>query len=96
MKLFYNKRNINVPDMNAYYIERRGQAHHQQANFTIKHYYCMDIFCDAIDSQLQELNRRFSELAVELLILSLALDLQAAREFFRIDDICQLVNKFSP
>jgi len=45
---------------------------------------------------LQELNRRFNEHAVELLILGSALDPQAACESFRIDDICQLVNKFYP
>ncbi|XP_062161921.1 uncharacterized protein LOC133868946 [Alnus glutinosa] len=71
VKSFCEKRNIDIPDMNARYVERR-------------------------DSQLQELNRRFSEHAVELLILSSALDPRAARESFRIDDICQLVNKFYP
>ncbi|XP_059451085.1 uncharacterized protein LOC132181870 [Corylus avellana] len=44
------------------------------------------------DSQLQELNRRFSEDAVKLLILGSALDPRVARESFRIDDICQLFN----
>jgi hypothetical protein len=53
-------------------------------------------FCPAIYSQLQELNRRFSEHIVELLILSSTLDPRTARESFRIDDICQLVNKFYP
>jgi hypothetical protein len=53
-------------------------------------------FCAAIYSQLQELNCRFSEHTVELLILSSTLDPRTARESFRIDDICQLVNKFYP
>jgi hypothetical protein len=48
----------------------------------------VDIFCDAIDSQLQELNRRFSEQAVKLLILGSTIDPRVARESFRIDDIC--------
>jgi len=56
----------------------------------------VNIFCASIDSQLQELNHRFSEHAVELLILSSALDPRVAREYFRNDDICQLVNKFYP
>jgi hypothetical protein len=56
----------------------------------------VDIFCAAIDSQLQKLNRQFSEHTVELLILGSALDPRVARESFRIDDICQLVNKFYP
>jgi hypothetical protein len=94
VKSFCNKRNIDVPDMNARYDERRGQAHNQQADFTIEHHYQVDIFCAAIDSQLQELNRRFSEDAVELLILGSALDPRVARDSFRIDDICRLVNKF--
>jgi hypothetical protein len=96
VKSFCNKRNIDVPDMNACYVERRGRARHQQADFTIEHHYRVDIFCAAIDSQLQELNRRFSEQAMELLILGSALDPRVARESFRIDDICQLVNKFYP
>ncbi|XP_059458258.1 uncharacterized protein LOC132187841 [Corylus avellana] len=95
-QLFCNKRNIDVPDMNAGYIERRGRACNQQVDFTIEHHYRVDIFCATIDSQLQELNHRFSEHAVELHILGSALDPRVARESFRIDDICQLVNKFYP
>jgi hypothetical protein len=56
----------------------------------------VDIFYAAIDFQLQELNRQFSEDAVELLILGSALDPRVARDSFRIDDICRLVNKFYP
>ncbi|XP_059451079.1 uncharacterized protein LOC132181866 [Corylus avellana] len=93
---FCKKRNTDVPDMNARYVERQGRARHQQADSTIEQHYRVDIFCVAIDSQLQELNRRFSEHAIELLILASALDPQVARESFRIDDICQLVNKFYP
>jgi hypothetical protein len=96
VKLFCNKHNIDVPDMNVRYVERRGRARHQQADFTIEHHYYVDIFCVAIDSQLQELNHRFSKQAMELLILGSALDSRIARESFRIDDICQLVNKFYP
>jgi hypothetical protein len=44
--------------------------------------------------QLQELNRWFSEHAMELLISGSAFDPRDAREYFRIDDIFQLVNKF--
>jgi hypothetical protein len=80
--------------MNTRYIEIKGQAHHQQADSTIEHHYRVDICCAAIDSYLQELNRWFSEHIVELLILSSALDPRVAHEYFRIDDICQLVNKF--
>ena len=36
--------NIDVPDMNACYVERAGLAHHQQDDFTIKHHYRVDFF----------------------------------------------------
>jgi hypothetical protein len=55
----------------------------------------VDILCVAIDSQLQELNHRFSKHAVELLILVPTFNHRVAHEYFIIDDICQLVNKFS-
>jgi hypothetical protein len=54
----------------------------------------VDIFCTAIDSQLQELNRQFSEHAMELFILGSTLEPRIAHKSFKIDDICQLVNKF--
>ena len=54
----------------------------------------MNIFCATIDSQLQELNHRFNEYAVELLVLSSALDPYQTRQSFRINDICLLVTKF--
>jgi hypothetical protein len=69
VKSFCEKRNIDVQDINVHYVERRDRARHQQANFTIEQHYGVDIFCASINSQLQELNRRFSEHAVELLIL---------------------------
>jgi hypothetical protein len=51
VKSFCTKRKIDVLDMNAHYVERRGRARHQQANFTIEHHYRVDIFCVAIDFQ---------------------------------------------
>jgi hypothetical protein len=74
--------------MTARYVERRGRARHQQDDFTIEQHYRVAIFCAVIDSQLKELNHRFSEHAVELLILGSALNPRATRDSFRIDDIC--------
>ena len=56
----------------------------------------MDIFNAMIDSQLQELNHRFSEYVVELLILSSTLDPRDGYRSFNIDKICLLVDKFYP
>ena len=41
---FYEVRNIDIVYMNAHYVARRGLACHQQDDFTIKHYYLIDIF----------------------------------------------------
>ncbi|CAL8990007.1 unnamed protein product [Prunus brigantina] len=49
-----------------------------------------------LHSQLQELNSRFSDQTTELLILGSALDPHEVNKSFRIDDICQLVDKFYP
>ncbi|KAF5454575.1 hypothetical protein F2P56_024229 [Juglans regia] len=45
---------------------------------------------------LQELNNRFNNHAMELLILNAALNPKCAYKSFKIDDICKLVEKFYP
>ena len=37
--LFCELRSIDVPDMTARYVDRRGLACHQQDEFTIEHHY---------------------------------------------------------
>ncbi|KAL0004205.1 hypothetical protein SO802_011766 [Lithocarpus litseifolius] len=96
VKSFCEARDIDVPDMNARFVERGGLARFQQDDFTIEHHYRVDIFYAAIDSILQELNHRFSNHAVELLNLSSALDPKEALESFRSIDILLLVSKFYP
>ena len=93
---FCKKRGLDVPDMNARYVARFGRSHHQQKDFRNEHYYKVDIFNAGINSQLQELNHRFSKYAMELLTLSSTLDPQEAYESFRVNDICSLVDKFYP
>ena len=45
VKSFCETCNIDVPNMNACYVERAGLAHHQQDDFTIKHHYRVDFLC---------------------------------------------------
>ena len=73
------------------YIVRRGRACHQDSDITIEHHYKVDIFNIVIDSQLQELNNKFNENKVELLILSSALDPKEMQLSFKIDNIQKLV-----
>lgn len=53
VKSFCEARDIDVPNMNAHYVERGGLAHYQQDDFTIEHHYWVDIFYATIDSILQ-------------------------------------------
>ncbi|GKC40944.1 zinc finger MYM-type protein 1-like protein [Tanacetum coccineum] len=57
----------------------------------MEHHYQIDVFIVAIDSQLQELNNRFSESVSELLRLTVTLD---PKKSFNADDISKLVTKY--
>ncbi|XP_050256951.1 uncharacterized protein LOC126702324 [Quercus robur] len=93
---FCEKHCIDILDMNARYVARRGRARNQQDNVTNKHHYRVNIFYATIYSQLQELNYWFNEDAMELLRLSSALEPQEALKSFRISDLCLLVKNFYP
>ena len=96
VKSFCERNEIEVLDINACYTRARGRSCRQdeESLITIKHHFRIDIFTAAIDFQLQELDSRFNEHAVELLILSAALSLKDAYKSFKIDDMCNLVDKF--
>ncbi|XP_030945714.1 uncharacterized protein LOC115970193 [Quercus lobata] len=93
---FCEKHRIDVLDMNARYVARRGRARNQPDNVTNEHHYRVNIFYATIDSQLQELNYRFNEDAMELLRLSSVLEPREALKSFRISDLCLLVKNFYP
>ncbi|KAK4557712.1 hypothetical protein RGQ29_007467 [Quercus rubra] len=80
---FCEKHRIDILDMNAH-------------NVTNEHHYRVNIFYATIDSQLQELNYRFNEDAMELLRLSSTLEPREALKSFRISDLCLLVKNFYP
>jgi hypothetical protein len=79
--------------MSARYVPRGGRARHYQDEILIGHYYRVDIFYAAIDSQVLELNVRFNEHSMELITLSLTLD-PKEHQSFEIEKVCQLVDKF--
>ncbi|GAV92619.1 LOW QUALITY PROTEIN: Dimer_Tnp_hAT domain-containing protein, partial [Cephalotus follicularis] len=60
------------------------------------HHFQVDVFIATIDSQLQELNIRFNEHAVELIILSSVLNPNDGCRSFDCDKLCNLVEKFYP
>ena len=96
VKSFCEKKNIDIPDMSARYIMGRGRSCHQRDHITIEHRYRFDIFIAAIDTQLQELNSRFSDQTMKLLNLSSTLEPKDAFKSFNVDSICSLVVKFYP
>jgi hypothetical protein len=98
VKSFCEKNEIDVPDMNARYTRARGRScrQNEESSMTMEHHFRIDVFIAAIDFQLQELDNRFSEHAVELLCLSAALSPLDTYKSFKIDDICSLVEKFYP
>ncbi|XP_061348230.1 uncharacterized protein LOC133293657 [Gastrolobium bilobum] len=85
---------IDIPDLDAQYIEGRGRQQHDQ--ITIEHHCHFDIFNSTIDFQLQELDRRFTEQTIELLSLSSSLDPKNGYKAFNVDDICSLAEKYYP
>ncbi|XP_038699222.1 zinc finger MYM-type protein 1-like isoform X1 [Tripterygium wilfordii] len=65
-------------------------------SMTVCQHYHFDVFNSAIDFQHEELNSKFSDGAVELLILSSALEPKDNFKSFKVDDICKLAEKFYP
>jgi hypothetical protein len=63
---------------------------------TVYQHYHYDIFNSTIDFQVEELNSRFSDGTVELLILSSALEPKDNFKSFKADAIYKLVEKFYP
>ena len=62
----------------------------------MEHHFRIGIFTVAINFQLQELKSRFSELTIEFIILSSALNPKDAFRLFKIVHICNLVKKYYP
>ncbi|GAV85285.1 Dimer_Tnp_hAT domain-containing protein [Cephalotus follicularis] len=97
---FCNKHDIEIPEMSAQFTMSRAlnlvRSRRQQAHVTVEHHFHVDVFIATIDSQLQELNIRFNEHAVELIILSSALNPDDGYRSFDCDKICNLVEKFYP
>ena len=68
------KYKIDIPHMNTSYKKATGHSYQQQGSVTIYQRYHYDIFHSTIDFQLEELNSRFSDGTVELLVLRSALE----------------------
>ena len=74
-----------MPNFGASYVARQRRSRHQKDHIIVEHYFKVEILFVTIDKQLQELNCRFNDQAMELLILSSALDPKDAYKAFNID-----------
>ncbi|KAK3226113.1 hypothetical protein Dsin_005975 [Dipteronia sinensis] len=91
---FCRKHDIHMPNMSDHYMEGTRRSCQQKNNITIEHYYHFNIFNAVIDFQLVELDSRFKEETMELLVLSEALNPMNRFKSFKIDSICTLAEKF--
>ncbi|XP_058757218.1 uncharacterized protein LOC131630469 [Vicia villosa] len=97
VKSFCEKHNIEILDLDDVHSTTRfGCSRLEENQVTIEHYFRIEIFLTTIDKQLQELNGRFSEQAIDLLTLSCALSPKDNYKAFNFDTICTLVEKYYP
>jgi len=88
---------IEILDLNdCHSTTRFGRSRLEENQVTIEHYFRVEIFFTTIDKQLQELNSRFSEQAMDLLTLSCSLSPEDGYKAFDVDTICTLVQKYYP
>jgi hypothetical protein len=93
---FCDEHNIDMPDMSNRYMEGTSRSCQQRDFITNEHYYRVNILNAIIDFQLAELDNRFSEQSLELLILSATFDPRDNFQSFKIEDVCNLALKFYP
>ncbi|XP_015953224.1 uncharacterized protein LOC107477682 [Arachis duranensis] len=92
--LFCEKHEVEVPDMNALHIPRRGRTRKIVDQISVEYHYRVNLFFAVIDTQLQELNGIFNDNMVELLTLSSTLDPRDNYKFFSVNKVCELVERF--
>ena len=63
-----------MPHFGASYVARQGHSRHQKDHIIVEHYLRVEIFFVTINNQLQELNCRFNDQSMKLLIVRSALD----------------------
>jgi len=80
---FCKHQDIEVPDIDACFFSV-GRSRRKKNSVIVDHHYRVDIFTAIIDQQLQELNNRFNEQAIELLKLSTTLDPRNSYKLFNV------------
>jgi hypothetical protein len=91
------RHDIEIPNLDdTHSATRFGRSRLEANQVTLEHFFKVELFFAIIDQQLQELNSRFSEQAMDLLTLSCALNPKGNYRAFNIDTISTLVERYYP
>ncbi|XP_062025519.1 uncharacterized protein LOC133741817 [Rosa rugosa] len=93
VETFCCEHDIIMPDMSAPYKKSLRAC---EQNITNEHYYRVNILNAVIDFQLAELDSRFTDNSLELLILSATFDPRDNFRSFKCEDVCNLALRFYP
>jgi hypothetical protein len=91
---FCEKHEIEVPDMDKE-INVRGTSRRRKQKVTNMHYYHVELFLDAIDAILTEMNHRFSEVSSELLVCMTAFNPRNSFSNFDVDKLVRLAEIYA-
>ncbi|KAL9674084.1 hypothetical protein QQ045_030353 [Rhodiola kirilowii] len=90
---FSCEHDIIMPDMSSPY--KRG-ARRNEISFTNEHYFRVNVFYAMLDSQMTELDNKFTESSKELLVLSASFHPRNNFEAFKVEDVLLLASKCYP
>ncbi|XP_012847030.1 PREDICTED: uncharacterized protein LOC105967009 [Erythranthe guttata] len=88
--IFYKKHKVDVPQMNVKYVAR-GRRRRNEEEMSNLHHYKFETFYTILDMQLGELNARFSNSTMELLVCIACLDPSNSFSHFDKDKLLRLV-----
>ncbi|XP_023761575.2 uncharacterized protein LOC111910009 [Lactuca sativa] len=96
VKNFCDQHQVDMPYMQAPYTSTQYRPRKNDNQFTLEHFYRVDLFTSTLDKQLHELNSRFNDQGMELLSLSSTLVSKEHSKMINVDQICLLVEKYYP
>ncbi|KAK9698019.1 hypothetical protein RND81_08G077200 [Saponaria officinalis] len=91
--VFCCENDVSMPDMSAPY--KKGLRNCEK-NITNAYYYRVNVFYNIIDFHMIELDNRFTESSLEILVLSASLDPRHGFRAFKREDVCKLASKYYP
>jgi len=94
VKEFCDKNEIEVPDMDKE-INARGISARRKQKVTNMHFYHVEVFLAAIDAILSEMNHRFGEVSLELLVCMACLNPRNSFSNFDVDKLVRLAQIYA-